>query len=73
MRFKVKVTAGVYKYLHDDASICMDGPTIWCGSGLNVQAQRRPLASRVEREERVRIAAPHRAEKHGGGSLERSG
>jgi len=37
----------------------------------NDQAQRPPLASRVGRERRVRIAAPQRAEKHCGGSLER--
>jgi hypothetical protein len=31
-----------------------------------------PLASSVEREERVRIAGPRSAEKHSGGSLDGS-
>jgi len=31
--------------------------------------QRPPLANRVERERRIRVAAPHRTEEHGGGSL----
>src|SRR5208283_1645018 len=40
---------------------------------LGDEVQRPPLASRVDREGRVRIADPHRAEKQGGESLERTG
>jgi len=41
--------------------------------GAKVQAHRPPLAGRVEREMRIRIADPHRAEQCSGGSLERTG
>ena len=43
--------------------------TVRVNLGFNFH-DRTPLASRVERERRVRIAALHRAEKHGGGLVE---
>jgi len=52
---------------------CLSSSCSYLSSSVNDVAQQPPLASTVDREGRVQIAASHRAKQHGGGWSERTG